>query len=213
MPEPPNEPDRYEPLPGIAELPAWLWRKAGRGVRIAVGVALIAAVATAIAVAPTIRESGQSRAAADRRERGERRAQLIRELKAEQRPRRGRSDSLAPAGAAPPQQLAARAAVMDELTAAIQGDARRRVREGQLDGAIRRVECEPFPRGVDPAVTRRSGRYACLAVTSEFEGGAIGQPYRAKIDFESGRYAFCKISGQAGPSREQLATTPHACGG
>jgi hypothetical protein len=113
---------------------------------------------------------------------------------------------------------------MDELSAAILADARLRVRRGALDGPIRRVQCEPFPRtldgvGADRDPSRRTGRYACIAVTAEFArgeesiGGVIGHQYRTRVDFQSGRYAFCKISGQAGPSREQLATTPRACGG
>ncbi len=86
------------------------------------------------------------------------------------------------------------------------------------------MECEPFPRSVDAVgaheqLGRSSGRYACVAVTAEFgtgEAGAtgvIGHQYRTMADFETGRYAFCKVSGQAGPSREQLVTTPRVCGG
>ena len=84
--------------------------------------------------------------------------------------------------------------------------------------------CEPFPRtvegmGADRDLTRRTGRYSCLAVTTAFGrskssvGGVIGHQYRVLVDFKSGRYAYCKVSGQAGPSREQLVTTPRACGG
>jgi hypothetical protein len=98
------------------------------------------------------------------------------------------------------------------------------VRRGELDGPVRRAVCEPFPRtvngiGADRDLSRRSGRYSCVAVTAGFGrgeasiGGVIGHQYRTLVDFESGRYAFCKVSGQAGPSREQLVTTPRACGG
>jgi hypothetical protein len=113
---------------------------------------------------------------------------------------------------------------MDELQASLLADARRRVRAGSLEGPILRAECEPFPRsvdaiGADSDLSRRQGRYSCLAVTAEFErteqsiGGVLGHQYRTLVDFETGRYAYCKISGQAGPSRDQLATTPSACGG
>jgi hypothetical protein len=106
----------------------------------------------------------------------------------------------------------------------IQADARDRVRRGELDGPIRRVECEPFPRSVDGVgahqdISRTSGRYSCVAVTAAFGSGevgatgVIGHRYRIAVDFETGRYAFCKVSGQAGPSREQLVTTPQVCGG
>jgi hypothetical protein len=166
-----------------------------------------------VALVPALRDSAREGSEAVVRERAERRAALVRELEAEQRPRFERSASVAPR-----RQLSARAALLDEVAATIATDARARVRGGELAGRIRRVECEPFPRGVDGAgaeadPTRRRGRYACLAVTSEFEGGLLGHQYRALVDFTTGRFAFCKVSGQSGPSREQLVTTPRACGG
>jgi hypothetical protein len=56
---------RYEPLPGIDQLPAWLWRRSGPKARIAVGLTLLAA-----------------RAAAEQRERAARHAQTVRALPA-----------------------------------------------------------------------------------------------------------------------------------
>jgi hypothetical protein len=200
------DPPRYEPLPGLAELPAWAWRRAGRGVRIGAGLVLLAALAVAVALVPAMRSAAREQDDELQRARAEQRADLVRRLEAEQRPVRGRSRAVA------------RASMMDELTAAIETDARARVRRGELDGRIRRVECEPFPRtvdgiGADRDPTRRRGRYSCLAITAEFDGGVIGHQYRVLIDFETGRYAFCKITGQSGPSRDQLVTTPRACGG
>ena len=209
---------RYEPLPGFAQLPAWAWRRAGLVARVVVAAALLAAVAFAVAVVPALRDSARERDEALRRERAEQRAQVVRQLEAEQRPHTGRSASVAPATAPERRRLAARAALRDDVAAAIAADARARVRRGELDGPIRRVECEPYPRTVDGEgaeadLARRRGRYACLAVTAEFTGGLLGHQYRALVDFETGRYAHCKISGQSGPSREQLVTTPRACGG
>jgi hypothetical protein len=179
---------------------------------------LLGVVAGAVALAPVLRESEREREAAAQRERAERRAQLVRELKAEQRPVRARSRSVAPAGAGSRERLAARAALVDDLAVTIESDARARVRRGELKGRIRRVECEPYPRTVDGVgaeqdLARRRGRYSCLAITSEFTGGVIGHQFRALVDFESGRYGYCKIAGQSGPSRDQLVTTPRACGG
>jgi hypothetical protein len=216
--------DRYEPMPGVAELPGWLWRRMGRGGRLTALGALIVLVAVAVALVPVILESKEERAESERRERAERRAELIRRLEVEQRPRLRRSSSVAPPGAADPERLQARAALMDELTGEILADARARVRRGDLDGPIRRVECETFPRTVDGVgahedLARTRGRYACVAVTAEFgsgevgASGVIGHQFRTEVDFDSGRYAFCKVSGQAGPSREQLVTTPRVCGG
>jgi hypothetical protein len=215
---------RYEPLPGFAELPGWIFRKLGRRGRVAIVLAFIGLIALALALAPMLRESKQQRAASERRERAALRERAIRRLQAEQRPRFRVSDSLAPVGAAPGTRLEARGALMDELSAAIEADARRRVRRGALEGPILGVDCEPFPRtlagvGADRDLSRRSGRYACLVATSRFKagessiGGALGHPYRAKVDFQTGRYAFCKISGRPAPTADPRVTTPPACGG
>jgi hypothetical protein len=220
----PRKGDRYEPMPGIVDLPGWLWRRMGRTARLTALGAVVLLVAAAAALVPVILESKEDQAEADRRDRAERRAQLIRRLETEQRPRQRRSISVAPVEATANEQLDARSTLMDELRAEILADARARVRRGDLDGPIRRVECEPFPRSVDAVgaheqLGRPTGRYACIAVTAEFgsgEAGAtgvIGHQYRTMADFETGRYAFCKVSGQAGPSREQLVTTPRVCGG
>ena len=220
----PRQRDRYEPMPGIADLPGWLWRRMGRTARLSALGALILLVAAAAVLVPVILESKDDQAEAERRARAEQRAELIRRLETEQRPRHRRSTSVSPVGATSGEQLEARSTLINELNAEILADARARVRRGDLEGPIRHVQCEPFPRSVDAVgaheqLGRRTGRYACVAVTAEFgtgEAGAtgvIGHTYRTMVDFESGRYAFCKVSGQAGPSREQLVTTPRVCGG
>jgi hypothetical protein len=196
----------------------------GRGVRIAGALFLLALVGLGAALVPTLQSSQEERERAEERQRAATRAALARRLRAEQRPRFARSAAVAPAGAAPQERLATRAELMRELSASVLGDARRRVRRGALEGPVLRVECEPYPRSVDAVgadvdLNRRRGRYSCIAVTAEFErseqsiGGIVGHQYRALVDFESGRYAYCKISGQAGPERDQLVTTPEACGG
>lgn len=205
------EPPRYEPLPGLAALPGWVWRRAGRGARLGAAVALLVVIAAGVTLVPALRDAARAQDAALQRERAGQRAELAHRLAAEQRPRHGRSRSVAPT-------LAARASLMDDVAAAIAADARARVRRGELDGPIRRVECEPFPRtvdgrGADRDLSRRRRRYSCLAITSAFSGGVIGHQYRVLADFETGRYALCKVAGQPGPSRDQLATTPRACGG
>jgi hypothetical protein len=196
----------------------------GRRSRIAGGLALIAAVALAVAVAPGIIETKREAAEAERREEAAVEAQRIQQLRAEQRPRFGRADSAAPAGAGPERGLAARAEAMDELGAAILADARRRARAGAVEGPILRAQCEPFPRtvggvGAERDLSRRRGRYSCVAVTAEIPGGeasvggVIGHQYRVLIDFETGRYAYCKVSGRPEPIPDPRITTPRACGG
>jgi hypothetical protein len=93
------------------------------------------------------------------------------------------------------------------------------VRRGALKGPIRRVTCERFPKGApgalgaDRDLSRHRGRFSCVAVTAEFQGGVIGHQYRVAADFETGRYGFCKITGRTGPEREQIVTIPRECGG
>ena len=216
--------DRYEPLPALPALPAWVWRRMGRPARIATVLVVLAVVGAAAAAVPGLRESQREAARRVQLERAEQRAELIRRLQAEQRPRAGRLDTRAAAGAPAPDRLAARSRMLADLGGAIAVDARRRVARGEFDGRIRRVDCEPFPRSVGRRgphedLSRRSGRYSCIAVIAEFErtaanpAGVIGHRYRARVDFATGRYGFCKISGRPGPEREQLVTVPRACGG
>jgi hypothetical protein len=197
--------DRYEPLPTLPELPRWVWRRMSRPTRIAAGLAALAIVGTAAAVVPGLRESQREADERVSREREQQRAELVRRLNAEQRPVTGRSTA------------AARTRVVRDLSGAIAADARSRVERGELDGRIRRAACEPFPRTLGRApeedLSRRHGRYSCIAVTAEFERGAIGHLYRARVDFATGRYAFCKIAGRPGPEREQLVRIPRTCGG
>ena len=63
--------------------------------------------------------------------------------------------------------------------------------------------------GAEDSTEERFGRYACLAVTAEFletretSGGLLGHPYRVRIDFDTGRYAYCKIAGRPGGGTAQ----------
>jgi hypothetical protein len=221
--------ERYDPLPSLPRIPGYVWQHLsprGRGVAATLGVLLLLGVAAGvILLGPGIRSSKQERAASEQREREARRGALIERLEREQRPlsAAGPADS-APTGA---QRLRRRSELLADVRASVGADARRRVRAGQLEGPILRVACEPFPRsvegrGADEDLARRSGRYECLAVTSEIRAGAtqgagaIGHPFRVLVDFESGRYTWCKVSGRPGEravTREPLVTVPAACGG
>jgi hypothetical protein len=216
----PMPPDRHEPLPGVAGLPKWAWNKLPRAGRIAVAVLPLAIAAVALALAPGIDESKDRRA----QQESERQARLIAErvqrIRAEQRPvfQRG-----TPAG----RNLAARATLVAALPVAIQADARQRVAAGALAGPIRDVQCEPYPRNADRQGAHQdpaqpTGRYSCLAVTTNVapgehnEGASIGHPYRAMIHFDTGRYAFCKVTGRPGEGsvgRLPPIPVPRPCGG
>ena len=69
------------------------------------------------------------------------------------------------------------------------------------------ASCEGLPTGrmgdphADPS--KPTGRYGCLAVTSEVPAtsgnrGASGTRTGSSIDFTTGRYAFCKVRGRPG---------------
>lgn len=211
--------DRYEPLPGIAQLPGWIWRRLPPAGKVVLALIPLIAVGLVLALGPDIERSKDERAKAQAERIAQARAERLERLREEQRPRFARGE--------PAASIPARERLLADASRSVERDARRRVEAGQLSGPIRRVECEPYPRTVESAgaehdPSRRAGRYACLAVTSEIdataahEAGAIGHPYRMRIDFATGRYAFCKVSGRAGEGA--IATTPFvpvaaACGG
>lgn len=215
-----RQPERYEPLPGIFDLPAWLWRRMPRAVRVLAVVALLGVIAVGIAIAPGIRESKQEREQAEREERARLRAEREAQIRRDQRP-------VFFEGTPARSSVSARRALVDEADASVLADARRRVEQGRLKGPIRSSDCEPFPRnltgiGAEADPEERYGRYFCLAVTAEFardestRGGSLGHPYRVRIDFDTGRYALCKISGRPGEgllTRRIGPTVPAACGG
>jgi hypothetical protein len=211
----------YEPLPDLAAMPAWIWRRLPRAGKIAIAALPVIVAALVVAFGPGIERSKQQRTMEQAQERAAMLAARAERLQAEQRPRRG---AAAPAGA----DVAARARLLGDVETAIRADAGKRVASGALAGPILRVECEPFPRTLggtaphdDPSVAK--GRYACLAVTTDLKSGqpgpsgATGHPYRARIDFRTGAYAFCKISGSPGKTivtaGDPLVPIPPACGG
>jgi hypothetical protein len=215
-----GRPDRYETLPGLAGMPAWIWGRLPRAGRIAIALLPVAVVALVLLLAPGIDDSKDERARAEAERLEQFRAQYVERLRAEQRPRFRRG---APAGT----DLERRAALAGALSAAVGEDARARVAAGELDGPIVSVRCEGFPPSADrPAPhlqrDRKTGSYSCLAVTSEVEpterteAASIGHPYRALVNFDTGRYALCKVSGRAGEGsigRMPFVPPPAACGG
>jgi hypothetical protein len=222
-------PDRYEPLPGLLEIPGFLVRKIPPRARkplafAAVLLGLAAAVALVLSI-PAITESKQERAAAEAQERRERRERLVAELTAQARVREG--TGTAARGLTGAAAVDAQLALVDDLTATMLDDARARMRSGELTQSVERVECERFPRSAgseDPArdPSLRTGRYACLAITADAprtetqNPSSVGYPYRALVRFDAGRYAFCRVSGRPGEGaleREILVHVPPACGG
>jgi hypothetical protein len=194
--------DRYEPLPGLAQLPAFVWRRLPRAVKLAVVAAGVAAVVAAIALAPSIQRSRDEHARKEAAERARSERQDLERTRREQRPRFAR-------GTPARTDLGARRRLLASAEASIQADASTRSAAGEFNGPIKRVECEGYPPGTgttpaDADPSKRTGLYSCLAVTSEVpatagnRGGLLGHPYRVRIDFRTGRYAFCKVRGRPG---------------
>lgn len=213
-------PDRYEPLPPVIRLPAWIWRRLPPAGKVGVALLPFVAIALVLALGPGMERGKDERASAEAQRLEQARAERVERLRREQEPRFARGEPAATS-------LQARRRLLTEAALTVRADARARVEAGTLSGPIRRVECEPYPRSVERRgahedLSRPVGRYACLAVTAAFgasaehEGGAIGHPYRVRIDFDSGRYAFCKVAGRAGEGsigQAPLVPIPAACGG
>jgi hypothetical protein len=212
--------DRYEPLPGIFQLPSYAWRRLSRAGRIGVVVAGVAAAVLIVLLMPGIERAKDEHAQAEAERSARIQAQIIAQTRREQLPRFDR-------GAAAGRDVAARADLVASATASIRADASERAAAGEFNGPIDRVECQGYPPAVaaapadrDPA--RRSGRYSCIAVTSDIPAtsgnrpGLLGHPYRMRIDFRTGRYAFCKVRGRPGELAVKaptgVALSP-ACGG
>jgi hypothetical protein len=221
--------DRYDPLPGLTELPGFLIRKLSpRGRRAAAIICALLLVGLAVGLyfgIPAITETKQERAAAERRVAAEHEAQLVARLRSEQRLVDGQGT--AAKGLEGDAAITSRKLLEGDLVGAVTRDADKRVQSGEFTHPIRRVECERYPRGAhgeDPAtdLSSNTGRYSCLAVTADSphtalsNASAIGYPYRALVDFPTGKYTFCKFSGRPGEgslTREVRVRVPHACGG
>ena len=213
--------ERYEPLPGLVQLPGYVWRRLSRPARVALVAAGLAVVALLVVLAPVVDRTKEEHARAEAERSARIQAENLERTRREQRPRFGRG---APAG----RELRARRELVASVSASIQSDAARRAAAGEFNGPIKRVECAGYPptRTGSPAPdqepSKRVGLYACMAVTSDIPAtagnkpGIVGHPYRARVDFETGRYAFCKVRGRPGelavkaPSGVRL---PRVCGG
>jgi hypothetical protein len=212
--------DRYEPLPGLTRLPGWIWRRLPRPAKVGVAMLPFIAVGLVLALGPGIERGKEERARTEAQRLERAREARVERLRREQQPHFGRGEAAAAS-------LPARRRLLAEAAVAVRTDARDRVEAGALSGPIQTVQCEPYPRtlersGAHEDLSRPVGRYACLAVTTEIrataehEAGAIGHPYRVRIDFESGRFAFCKVTGRAGEGsigQAPIVRVPAACGG
>ena len=178
---PPSDGERYQPLPPLLKLPGHFWRKLSRRAKIATAIAgVVAAVGSGLLIDSMVRTG--DRVSAEERERTERRrAQKLRALKADQRPRR----APVPAGAS----------LRRTLERGIDRDVRRRVAAGTLAGPPGTTTCTSVGRaGITP--TTRS--FNCFAqVSSRRSTGRTiisGQRFVARADLRRDRVTWCKAN-------------------
>ena len=189
------------------EVPPAPWRRI-----LLIGLPILAVAAgTFWLVVDDASETKREREAVEAREEAVRKAAEREQLAAEQALHVKRAPS------------ADRPVLVAALERAIFTDARMRVRRGELEFAVDRVDCEPFPRtaprqAAESDPTLRSGRYHCLAVTSDIVGtgeGSIGYPFFARIRYHGARLAWCKINPipgeQAVPDPREVANLPAGC--
>jgi hypothetical protein len=224
-----QQPDRYEPLPSPLGLPAFFWRKlsrTGRRIVAMIGVALVAgAVALAALVLPDARLGRDERTAADASRARAAKAERLERIAREGRPQQGRGP--AARGLAGAEAIRTRRRLIAGLEAVILADARQRAARGELRGPYRSTACFEFPKrlGQPPPADdprRRVARFECVAVaaqvpTSELSTGSlIGQPFRARVDFVRGRFAWCKFvqrPGELSIERPRSRAIARTCGG
>ncbi len=190
------------------------------------GAALLVLLAGAAAlIVPAIDGSKDRAAAADAREAAERREARNRKTIAEQRPRTLDAAALRPAsGAADPERIAARQALLRRAETAISADARARADAGELEGNPRGTECEPYPKrdpGPEADLAAARGVYDCLVfvravpATETNIGGQVGYPFRAVLDFERFSVTWCKTNPVPGervvPDPRTVLELPEAC--
>lgn len=224
-----EQPDRFEPLPSPLGLPAFLWRKLSPTGRRAVGalgaMTLLGLIAVAVLVLPDARSGRDERLAAEAAKRRTDRAERLAQIAREGRPLRGRG---APAARLTGEQaLRARRSLVAGLEGAILADAQERAGRGELRGTYRSASCFAFPRRLGrpaPAedLASRIARLECVAVSSRVPtserttGSLIGQPFRARVDFDRGRFTWCKFvqrPGELSIERDPAPAIPRACGG
>ena len=188
------EEDRYQPLPGLLGLPAFLWRKLSRGARVAIVVGIAAAVAVTLAVVvPNINHAKRTHAAAEARAHAAAVAAERRRLTEDQRPHHA--------------AIASRSSAVAELQGAITADARARARRGALPGpAVRRTRCQPaaLDRAGRAALAAGGRLFDCLALTPG--SGAFG--FVAVVDYRDRRLTWCKTNAIALTDAPALATVP-----
>jgi hypothetical protein len=194
--------EHYQALPAFVRLPRFLLDKltprTRRGVLAAIGLgAVLVAGGIWLAV-----EAAQRAQRQEARATAAFRASEVRRLVADQ------SAQTAPVSAS------SGPALLRELEAAVGADARARVREGSLDGPIRRTVCRPGGALINAA--ERTDLFRCFAVTSSAVGVTLGHDFLVRVDATRGRAIWCHNNYPPGhPDTEDAISVPlgRACTG
>lgn len=192
-------------------IPPVPWRKLALGAGVG---ALVLGVALAVMI-PRINDGKATRAAQERAQQAKaaaaNRARII-EL---QQPRSGSAAQLLPpAGASATEVRAAREDFLHRVESAITADAQARAAKGEMS----RVQ---GPTTCAPASGAREGVFDCYTVVRRVPkvetnaAGSIGYPFRAVLDYETFRYAFCRVEQFPGemlvPDPNTVVQLPAAC--
>ncbi len=194
------------PLPPLPQLPRWLWARMGAAARAAAVVGGLVLVVVVIVMAPRLADINRDNRATDRREAARAQAESIAAARALQRPR------TVAAGAG-----LSRPVLRHRLESVVAADSRARPHTSP----VKRVVCNGPPHAPSPEVDRRvrRGRFACTAVTADVAniggsgGGYTGYPYRAVVDFDTGRITLCRVAGRPGEGSfvRRAVQLPAAC--
>jgi hypothetical protein len=168
-----------------------------RRLRLGGSLALVAIAVLAVILVPKITKEKNERAARERRQAAAADARLAARLRRSVRPRHG---------AAPAAERGQRGLVVIALQTAITQDMHARVRRHELDQPVRGTVCELFGRHSLAGVERgpADAGLDCTAVTDRIPStgqapaGLLGYPVWARVDFRTGRWAFCLIVRPAG---------------
>lgn len=192
----PSPSERHQPLPPVARLPGYAWRRMGPAARAAAVALFVVAVAAAVILAPRISESKRATRAQEARDQRRAEAARLRDIQAMQRPHR----VSIPAGRRPAVTL--KAAVLRYS----------RSRDGRR---ALRVDCRRLGPDGGGAMS-----WSCEAVTRDIVSGqgsatgTIGFPYRALTRRRT--LTFCRVSGVPGEGSfagQKVVLVPRACGG
>lgn len=207
-------------MPGIAGLPGFLWRKLPRAGKVAVALVVVAALVAVVLSIPGIRAGKEGNRVREAGEAARGRRDRVARLRRLVEPRTLTVASLDRPSDPDATRAAARTRTLARVRAEIVADARSRE-----SSRVKAARCERIPAGEPAPATDLAATevgLSCVAVTSELDanerttGVTIGYPYRALVDFRTGRVGFCRTVGQPGEGSYRglpEVSTPAACGG